>query len=178
MMTNEQFYTGYKYLLSECETVDITEPFLSAVTNNQDSHRCPCGRTSLRIHSITPDGKIPVSPCVYIHDYKVGNLLEDDILDIINSEPFKEFRRRNAHPELIKGCENCERKLICGGGCAAKAYLCNLWETGERDVFVREPGCPKEYGVRENYTYSKHEDKNESLVHMDYLCTWIGKPRS
>ena len=178
MMTNEQFYEGYKYLLSECETVDITEPFLSAATNNTESHRCPCGRTSLRIHSITPDGKIPVSPCVYIHDYKVGNLLEDDILDIINSQPFKEFRRRNANPKKIKGCENCERSQICGGGCAAKAYLCNLWETGERDIFVREPGCPKEYNLSENYAYSKHSDDSESLVHMDYLCTWIGKPRS
>ena len=50
------FYETYSYLLSKCETVDITEPRLSALVENKESNRCPCGRTSLRIHSITPDG--------------------------------------------------------------------------------------------------------------------------
>lgn len=177
MMTDKQFYEGYNYLLANCETIDITEPFLSAITNNKNSHRCPCGRTSLRIHSITPDGKIPVSPCVYIHDYKVGNLLEDDIIDIIKSEPFKEFRRRNEHPELVKGCESCKQKFICGGGCAAKAYLCNLWNNGERNIFVKEPGCPKDCGVDARQSIKVNKTNEESLVHMDYLCTWIGKPK-
>lgn len=48
----------------------------------------------MRINSITPDGKIPVSPCVYMHDYRVGDLLKDDIFDIVNSEQFKAFKIR------------------------------------------------------------------------------------
>src|SRR5690606_21539907 len=98
MIEPKTFFETFVYLLNKCETIDITEPILGAAVNNRQSSRCPCGRTSLRIHSITHDGKVPVSPCVYLHDYKVGDILQDDILDIIMSEPFKEFRRRIANP--------------------------------------------------------------------------------
>ncbi len=176
VMSSKQFYEGYKYLLKVCDSVDITEPFLSGLTDKEDAHRCPCGRTSLRIHSITPDGKIPISPCVYLHDFKVGDLLTDDIEDLIYSEPFREFRRRNANPELIEGCADCEFKTKCGGGCAAKAYLSNLWNNNERNLFVREPGCPKECNI-DHINTSKTKVEHNSLVHIDYLCTWIGKPK-
>lgn len=172
------FYNNYSYLINNCETVDITEPRLSAIVNNTDSKRCPCGRTSLRIHSITPDGRIPVSPCVYLHDYKVGNLLKDDILDIVSSEPFKEFRRRNQNPDVIDGCKDCEYIKICGGGCAAKAYMYNLLTTGNRSIYVKEPNCPKDYKDNVDVSYFNFSNKNKSLVHMDYLCTWIGKPKN
>lgn len=175
-MTPTQFYEGYSYLLKTCESVDITEPFLSGITQKENAHRCPCGRTSLRIHSITPEGRIPISPCVYLHDFKVGDLLTDDIIDLIHSEPFKEFRRRNANPEYIDGCAECDYKYNCGGGCAAKAYLSNLWSNNERNLFVREPGCPKDYKakiIQPQIAKTEHD----SLVHIDYLCTWIGKPK-
>lgn len=177
IMTPKQFYEGYSYLLTACETIDITEPFLAGITEKENAHRCPCGRTSLRIHSITPEGKIPISPCVYLHDFKVGDLLKDDIIDLIHSEPFKEFRRRNANPELIEGCSNCEYVNNCGGGCAAKAYLSNLWTNNERNLFVKEPGCPKEYNAKIMKSTVNNIELS-SLVHMDYLCTWIGKPRN
>ena len=78
----EQYYKGFSLLMELCQPLDLTDPILSGVTKNYSSGRCPCGRTSFRIHSITPDGKIPVSPCVYLHDYKVGNLLEDDLYTV------------------------------------------------------------------------------------------------
>lgn len=171
------FYETYSYLLSKCETVDITEPRLSALVENKESNRCPCGRTSLRIHSITPDGKIPVSPCVYIHDYKAGDLLKDDIIDIINSEPFKEFRRRNENPSIIEECKNCEKLDICGGGCTANAYLWNRWTKGEYNIYKKEPNCPKDYNEKVDISKYSMSNEKKSLVHMDYLCTWIGKPR-
>jgi len=171
------FYEVYSYLLSKCDTVDITEPRLSGLVNNTESNRCPCGRTSLRIHSITPDGKIPVSPCVYIHDYKVGDLLKDDIIDIINSEPFKEFRRRNENPSIIEECKNCEKLDICGGGCTANAYLWNRWTKGEYNIYTKEPNCPKDYSTKVDVSKFIMANEKKSLVHMDYLCTWIGKPR-
>ena len=58
----------------------------------------------MRINSITPDGKIPVSPCVYMHDYRVGDLLTDDIFDIVNSEQFNSFKIRKENYEKIEGC--------------------------------------------------------------------------
>lgn len=172
----EQFFLTYEYLLKNCETIDITEPFLSGVTKNEKSHRCPCGRTSLRIHSITPNGEIPISPCVYLHDYKVGDILKDDIIDIINSEPFKEFRRRNQNPNFVRGCEGCEFLSMCGGGCTAKAYLYNFWNTGNRSIYIKEPNCPKNLTRKFPDEYIKTSEQKHSLVHQDYLCTWIGKP--
>ena len=172
----KQYYDGFSLLMKLCKPLDLTDPVLSGVTQNQSSKRCPCGRTSFRIHSITPDGKIPVSPCVYLHDYKVGNLLKDDIFDIINSKQFKMFRIRNEHPELIKGCENCELLNICGGGCASRAYLYNANSTGEKSLFVRDPFCPKITTVSADFPNNVVVPKDANLVHKDYLCTWIGKP--
>lgn len=172
----KQLYDVMSYVLQKTDIIDITEPRLSGITNNINSKRCPCGRTSLRIHSITPDGKIPVSPCVYMHDYKVGNLLEDDIADIISSEPFKEFRRRNKNPSEIKGCEKCKYLDLCGGGCASAAYLYNKYRNDKLDIYVREENCPKDLlndkFMTSNNSYVK---LNKNLVHMDYLCTFIGK---
>ena len=68
--------------------------------------RIACGTYSMRINSITPDGKIPVSPCVYMHDYRVGDLLADDIFDIINSEQFNAFRIRKENYVSSQGYIN------------------------------------------------------------------------
>ena len=90
--SKEQVLENYKYLFEKCDTVELSEPTLSGITDNYKVKGCACGTYSMRINSITPDGKIPVSPCVYMHDYRVGDLLTDDIFDIINSEQFKAFK--------------------------------------------------------------------------------------
>lgn len=175
--TFEQYYKGFSYLMELCNSIDLTDPMLSGITNFEESKRCPCGRTSFRIHSITPDGKIPISPCVYLHDYKVGNLLTDDIISLINSNQFKTFRIRNEHPELINGCLDCNIKDICGGGCASRAYLYNVHKTGKKSLFVKDPFCLKEKLVKENFPQNPSVDNTANLVHKDYLCTWIGQPK-
>ena len=173
----EQFYIGFSLLMSLCSTVDLGEPPLATVTNFENAKGCPCGRTSFRIHSITPDGKIPVSPCVYLHDYKVGDLTKDNLSDIVSSPQFKSFRRRNAHPEVVPGCEGCISIETCRSGCAARAYLYNLHKTGERTLFVKDPYCPKEVYSGEEFPQNPKLPEDVHLVHRDYLCTWIGKPR-
>lgn len=178
MMSLEQFYDGYEYLLNACDTIDITEPRLSSIVNNRKENFCPCGNTSLRIHSITRDGKIYISPCVYMHDFKVGDLLKDDIIDIITSEPFNEMRKRNYYYKDIPGCSDCEKSIICGGGCAAQSYLVNYWKTGNRTLMVHEDNCYKEFNKNVNLdNYVKKVDKLNTLVHINYLCTWIGRPK-
>lgn len=175
--TFEQYYKGFSLLMKLCNSIDLTDPMLSGVTKFKESKRCPCGRTSFRIHSITPDGKIPISPCVYLHDYKVGNLLTDDIFELINSSQFKTFRIRNEHPELVKGCSDCDMKDVCGGGCASRAYLYNVHKTGKKSMFEKDPFCLKEKVVEEKFPQNPSIDNNTNLVHKDYLCTWIGQPR-
>ena len=128
----------------------------------------------MRINSITPDGKIPVSPCVYMHDYRVGDLLKDDIFDIINSEQFKAFKTRKDNYKNIEGCKDCDKAEICRGGCFAMAYTYKKCETGEKDLYARDPFCFKDIDIENNINYKK---SNKQLVHENYLCTWIGKPK-
>ena len=173
----EQYYEGFSALMELCDQIDLGEPPLAAVTNYSNAKGCPCGRTSFRIHSITPDGKIPVSPCVYLHDYKTGDLIVDDLYDIIRSDQFKTFRRRVAHPEMIPGCNGCLMLKKCRGGCAARSYLDNAHKNGERSLFVKDPFCPVDINPSHGFPQNPTLSSDIHLVHMDYLCTWIGKPK-
>lgn len=175
----DTFYTGFARLMALCESVEVSEPPLAALTGTASGRGCPCGRASFRIHSITPDGTIPVSPCVYLHDYKTGDLLVDDLADIITSPQFATFRRRAAHPEAIPGCADCALLTTCRGGCAARAYLHHAHATGRRSLFVPDPYCPRDVALDQPFpTVGEPARTGPRLVHMDYLCTWIGQPRS
>ncbi|MCA3585179.1 MAG: radical SAM protein [Methylocystis sp.] len=173
------YYAGFSRLMELCTPVDLGEPPIAAVTDYQQARRCPCGRTSFRIHSITPDGKIYVSPCVYLHDYKAPlDLLEHDLIDIINSQQFRVFRQRNANPDHIEGCQGCSYLSTCGGGCSARSYLYHRHETGgQATMRARDPYCPRDQQPLEPFPQQPEIDASQRLVHMDYLCTWIGRPR-
>lgn len=175
----DAFYAGFAQLMALCDPVEVSEPPLAALTGSASGHGCPCGRASFRIHSITPDGTIPVSPCVYLHDYKTGDLLVDDLTDIIASPQFAAFRRRAAHPEAIPGCDGCALITTCRGGCAARAYLHHAHATGRRSLFAPDPYCPRDKIPGQPLPPATGRVRNgPRLVHMDYLCTWIGEPRS
>lgn len=173
----EQFYKGFSLLMGLCLPLDLGEPPLATVTNFEHANGCPCGRTSFRIHSITPDGKIPVAPCVYLHDYKTGDLTKDSLFDIVRSQQFKTFRRRNARPEVVPGCADCSLLKSCRAGCASRSYLYNLHNTGKRSLFVKDPYCPKDTYSGEMFPQDPKLPDDTRLVHRDYLCTWIGKPK-
>lgn len=174
----DQYYAGFSRLMELCDPVDLGEPPVAAVTNFQEARRCPCGRTSFRIHSITPDGGVYVSPCVYLHDYKSPlDLLKHSLRDIVDSDQFKVFRQRNANPEMVEGCAGCSLLDKCGGGCAARSYLYKAHETGEKTMLARDPYCPKDFDPKETFPQKPTLLAEHRLVHADYLCTWIGKPR-
>jgi radical SAM protein with 4Fe4S-binding SPASM domain len=177
-LTPEQYYHGFARLMAQCTVVDLGEPPLAAVTDYQQARRCPCGRTSFRIHSITPEGAIHVSPCVYLHDYKAPfDLLTTELKDIIDSPQFRVFRQRNANAGHVDGCDGCSMLASCGGGCAARSFLHHLHGSGDRTMRARDPYCPQRVGPTETFPQRPVLDTGQRLVHMDYLCTWIGKPR-
>jgi radical SAM protein with 4Fe4S-binding SPASM domain len=177
VLSAPQYYAGFSHLLTVCDPLDLGEPPLATVTGYEKARGCPCGRTSFRIHSITPEGRIPVSPCVYLHDYKIGDLVVDELSDIIASEQFATFRRRSAHPEAVEGCAGCGLLSTCRGGCAGRAYLHHAHITGVRTLFARDPYCPREAAPMGPFPKRPHLPTRRRLVHMDYLCTWIGTPR-
>ncbi len=173
------YYHASLRLLSQCIPVDLGESLLSTLHTGAGKG-CPCGTKSFRIHSITPDGKVPVSPCVYMHDFRAGDLLTQDLYDIIRSPQFRVFRQRHGSPEQIAGCADCDYVSSCRGGCAARAYLTG---NGNRSLFSKDPYClhnapallsqipSPELGARVEVNSDK------VLVHRDYLCTLILQPR-
>lgn len=174
--TKEQIMEGYKYLFSKCKVIDLSEPVLARMAQNSSTNGCSCGINSMRINSISPDGRIAVSPCVYMHDYRVGNLLTDDILDIVNSEQFKAFSVRKENYKNIEGCADCENSEICRGGCFAMAYTYEKCKTGNKSLYAKDPFCTQETSVNvDDIEFSKEK---HNLVHQNYLCTWIGKPKA
>jgi radical SAM protein with 4Fe4S-binding SPASM domain len=174
----DMYFRGFSRLMELCAPVDLGEPPLAAVTGFQHARRCPCGRTSFRIHSIAPDGAIYVSPCVYLHDFKVPlDLLERDLIDIIHSAQFRVFRQRNHNAGVVDGCSGCSLLPSCGGGCVARSYLHHLHESGNKTMLARDPYCPVRVERQYDFPHQPTLDIRERLVHMDYLCTWIGKPR-
>jgi radical SAM protein with 4Fe4S-binding SPASM domain len=174
----ELYYAGFARLMERCDPLDLGEPPIAAVTRFAGARRCPCGRTSFRIHSITPDGEIHVSPCVYLHDYKAPlDLLRHDLAEIIASPQFKVFRQRNQNPDQVEGCSGCSLLSSCGGGCAGRSFL-NAKHTSNLVTFKsKDPYCPRDQAPTQKFPQEPTLVTGQRLVHMDYLCTWIGRPR-
>lgn len=183
ILSPEQFYEGLTTILERCEPIDLSDPAWASSVRIPSSvvSGCPCGITSFRVHSITPDGEIPISPCIYLHDYKYGDLITMDIQEILNSPPFQAFRRRKANPEAIDGCKGCDQISTCGGGCAVRAYLHKMHKEGDenRTLFAKDPYCPKDHGPEDQASKAEVKIKpgKHTLVHEGYLCTGIFSPK-
>ncbi len=173
----ETFYRTCHRLFTSCKVVEMGEPLASTFTS-QNSRGCPCGTKSFRIHSITPDGRVPVSPCVYAHDFKVGDLLTEDLEGIIASKEFEAFRRRRARPELTSQCRGCEHLESCRGGCPSRAYLWANFEgrTDHEPLGFSDPYCIRANPPPELCTAPSFTRQDAILVHRDYLCTVIVDP--
>lgn len=183
VLTPEQYYKGLEVVLKYCDPIDLSDPAWassSGVSKEQVSG-CPCGISSFRIHSITPSGSISISPCVYLHDYKYGDLTKQPIEEIVNSTPFRAFRRRRANPEEIEGCRDCDKIGTCGGGCASRSYLHAMHEQGDenRSIFIKDPYCIKDVDLSKFTLPSDLQimKSEQQLVHQGYLCTGIFTPR-
>ena len=171
--TVEQFYKTFSYLINETDQVVMGEPILAALCG-VESDGCPCGTYSMRITSKSVNKKISITPCVYLHSHKVGDILQDNVSELLNSHQFEEIRhRREEIPEFCheSDCDYLER---CRGGCAARALLI----TG--DINNPDPYC-SQLAERNGYkipAFPQVEVGHHGIrVHENYLCTWIGNPK-
>jgi radical SAM protein with 4Fe4S-binding SPASM domain len=173
MPTASQFYEGFAFLMQNTHCVTLGESCLTSFTG-RGTEGCPCGTSSFRINAKTVDGTIPINPCVYAHEYKAGDLLTDDIYDIIESPNFRAFgARRRDIPQVCRDT-NCEFLESCRGGCTSRAYLTN----GTLDS--KDPYCPHDHvlstGVRPDLPKDPDIGCRDGIrVHDNYLCTWIGE---
>ncbi len=175
MPSAEQFYQGFDWLLRNTRAVTVAESCLSPFLA-QGCHGCPCGSSSFRVDGKNEQGRVPITPCVYLHDFKTGDLLTEPIRDILSERDFRVINARRR--DLPSACReaDCPFAETCRGGCAARAYLCR----GSMDA--RDPYCPLEYQERHGHVPSlpvepAMADNDGIRVHDDYLCTWIGVTR-
>jgi radical SAM protein with 4Fe4S-binding SPASM domain len=120
------------------------------------------------------DGRVPITPCVYLHNLSTGDLLREDVFDILASPAFDRLRRRNA--EIPTACREADCRFAeqCRGGCAARTYFI----AGTIDA--PDPYCPLRFldlgGQIPALPIVPNGRPGRVRVHEDYLCTWIGAP--
>lgn len=121
-----QDYAGFHFLIGNSDHIVVMgEPRYAGLTGTP-GHGCPCGSSSMRIHSKTPLGAVPVSPCVYMHEFKATDLLTDPILGndgIVNRPEFRAVRGRTEDVPAYCRDNDCAMAETCRGGCAAQAYF-------------------------------------------------------
>jgi uncharacterized protein len=83
---------------------------------------------------IEPNGKS--FPCYAYHqeNTKIGNVAENTLGEIINSNPFKTLQSCTVN--TLKKCSICEYKYLCGGACRAWGS-----EENQNDLFAAPPNC-------------------------------------
>jgi hypothetical protein len=77
---------------------------------------------------------------------------------------------------MIAGCAGCSLLSSCGGGCAARSYLHEAHEHKQLTMLSKDPYCPIEIAPQVPFPQDVKLVDDQRLVHMDYLCTWIGTP--
>ena len=175
MPTRDQFFHGFARLMAATDCLTLAESCLTAFTGTGGAG-CPCGLRSFRINGKTAEGTVPVGPCIYAHAFRGGDLLPQELGDVVAGPGFERFTRRCR--ELPRACReaDCPWLASCRGGCAARAW----YASGDLDA--KDPYCPLDYlaehGQRPPLPVAPAVGLGGALrVHDDYLCTWIGRPR-
>ena len=92
----------------------------------------PLGGCSAGIVSCATDIDGSIIPCLPLKDFRVGNIVYDDILSIWNDAPlFKQLKDRS---RLMGTCGRCSYRNSCGG-CRAVAY----YDSG--DIMASDVSC-------------------------------------
>ncbi|MGD2249023.1 MAG: PqqD family peptide modification chaperone [Candidatus Methanofastidiosia archaeon] len=89
------------------------------VANVSPRNRCNVGETIY----IKANGDI--FPCFLLRfpEFKVGNIKENDLKDIYDTDIIQELLQVTVKD--IEGCKDCYIRYYCGGGCRAHAYRCS-----------------------------------------------------
>lgn len=98
----------------------------------------PCGGGRI-FFALAPDGGMfPCSEFIGLPDFCGGNLLTDDIDEVLQSDQFKKVTGRKV--EDITPCNNCAIKHFCGSPCPAEAHEMNgsMKQTGAFCEFYEE----------------------------------------
>lgn len=105
---------------SKKEATDLTHLLPTRIPYGARKINCGWGAATF---SIEADGK--VYPCHWLHfpEYQAGDLYEQNLIDIYHgSEVFARCRMMRVDSN-IEGCQQCDYKYFCGGGCRARGLF-------------------------------------------------------
>ena len=146
-LTYEQFWDGFRRLLSSARLVATTEPVLAAVLGLEGFSGPGCGRSTVRV---APDGR--VLPCTYWPASAVTVAeLGPGILDT------PEFVQARAMPPACDGCP-------CRGGCAGRRALVG-------DLLAADPYCP--FARHDRVVLDWEQAPGKDLPKVGSACTTV-----
>lgn len=176
-----QYFRFFRELARWSAPTVVGEPILASAWG-LPSEGCPCGVSSLRINGVTADGRVPVSPCVFLHELREGDLLTEPLREIVTRPAFEALRGRRARTPRACQERACELIDTCRGGCAASAALQSRGDILSR-LELADPYClhdAREDGVAEAAPLpcALVIPRDRVRVHEGYLCTVIATPRN
>lgn len=96
---------------------DLLDKYMARNPNNLSFPKSNCGDVKYKIY-VYPD--FTVYPCTCLTDFPIGNLLNDTLNQIINSNEakiFSDYKIKENSP-----CFSCKYLFICNGGCIGMSY--------------------------------------------------------
>ena len=159
-LTYEEFWEGFRRLLSATRLVSTSEPILNAMLGAPFREGTGCGRRTVRV---SPRGDI--IPCVYWghSDVRLEDLPALGADGILDSA---QFARVRTIPEV---CRSCAFVDTCQGGCAGRRELGG-------GIDRPDPYCPLVRGETVDLEWAP-ADRRE-LLKTGSACTTVLAPRS
>ena len=96
---------------------DLLDSVIKENPNFENSKKTNCGNVKDKIY-VYPD--FTVYPCTCLTDFPLGNLLETNLNQIINSEKAKLFTNYSLSDD--SACKSCKYLKLCNGGCIGMSY--------------------------------------------------------
>jgi len=122
----ERSYDLYRRTGRKLVVANFANIILSIVAPTARRLMCdisPCGG-GRSFFAVAPNGSLfPCSEFIGLDRFNAGNILEDSIADVLNSEPFREVTERKV--ENIAPCNRCAIRHFCGSPCPAEAHEMN-----------------------------------------------------
>lgn len=157
-LSYEEFWDGFRRLLSAARVVSTTEPILNAMLGQPFKNGSGCGRQTVRV---TPKGEI--IPCVY---WVKSDLRLEDLAGLggggVLASP--QFARVRAVPDV---CQRCPFVETCHGGCAGRRELAG-------GVQMADPYCPLVRGESVDLEWAPAEKRE--LLKTGSACTTVLGP--
>jgi len=143
--------------------ISLSDPLFSSIFTDSYVKVDPSGESSLRI---TQEGNIYPSTYLLTENFIMGNITEINTLTEIMDSEIINLIKKIKIPEECRLCKNCDR---CKGGTLDRRFLWN------KTFDIKDPYCPKNYGLPSTLRRFTIDDTEFSSVHDGYLPTLFFK---